>query len=94
MICTQCRRRPAQNGKRFCVTCAAVMRARYLEGELVRTKADLEVLRTSRTRVSKPLDRIELADAQITLCRLCDSRFIPDSGHKCRRAFKTKEVAV
>ena len=91
MICEQCRRRPAVGGKRFCVTCAALMKARYLESELVRTKADLEVLRTTRTRVSKPVDRLELADASITRCRLCDGRFIPDSGHRCRRAFKRKE---
>lgn len=88
MICHQCRRRPAQSGKRFCVTCAAVLKARVLESELVRTKADLEVMRTARTRVSKPVDRMELADAAIVRCRLCDSRFIPDSGHKCRRVFK------
>ena len=91
MICGQCKRRPAVGGKRFCVTCAALMKARYLEGELVRTKADLEVMRTTRTRVSKPVDRLEVADASITRCRLCDSRFIPDSGHRCRRAYKRKE---
>lgn len=93
MICVQCKRRPVANGKRFCVTCAAVMKARLLEHELVRAKADMEVLRTARTRVSKPLDRMERLDAQIVRCRLCDGRYIPDSGHRCRRAYK-KEVAA
>ena len=91
MNCRQCKRRLAAPGKRFCVTCGAIMRARVLEHQLALTRADLEAAKVCRP--SKPVDGMELADAAIVRCRLCDTRFIPDSGHRCRRAYKQKAAA-
>lgn len=90
MNCDQCKRRYAPAGKRLCITCAARLKAQVLEAELVRARADLVALRAQKITVtdSKPLDQMELADASIRRCRRCDDRYIPKSGHQCRRTRK------
>lgn len=88
MICSQCKRRIAAPGKRLCVMCAAVLKARVLEYRLAVAQADIEVLRKLKVSdlPTRPVTQAEIDDAAITRCRRCDARFLPRAGHRCARS--------